>query len=144
MRYRTSQLFSYPDAQPQSSVPQRPSLSPCSWIFLPERMYMYKSFSLVQMAAVFHGHTVQYFAFLYSRLHSFIHAPPIKCLFSCYSMPDSVLPAGEVMTNSIQEHSSQGKPIVNIHKYTNKQALLFQVTSAIRKQNKVRGEGRTG
>lgn len=58
MRYRTSKLSSYPDAQPQSSVPQRPSLSQCSWIFLPERMHMYKSFSLVQMAAVLHGHTV--------------------------------------------------------------------------------------
>lgn len=49
-------------------------------------------------------------------------------------MPGNVLPAGVVVAeNSIKEHASQGKHVVN--KYTNKQTLLFQMIGAMKTSN---------
>lgn len=67
-------------------------------------------------------------------MHSLTLSPPIKYLSSCNSMPGNVLPAGVVVAeNSIKEHASQGKHIVN--KYTNKQTLLFQMIGAMKTSN---------
>lgn len=52
-------------------------------------------------------------------------------VFSGYSMPGDVLPAGEVVRKSNKECSGQGKHLGNM--YTTSQALLFQRTSSKKK-----------
>ena len=79
--------------------------------------------------------------FLFSRIHSFTYSPPIKYFFSCYSMPGNVLPAGEVMMNSNKECAGQGTPTINM--CTDKEALSFQMTSAVKK-SKAGSEARDG
>lgn len=60
-------------------------------------------------------------------------------VFSGYSIPGHVLPAGEVMRNSNKECSGQGKHIDNM--YTTRQALLFQRTSTMKKSEAGSEEG---
>ena len=67
-----NKFFSNP-SQPFSSLLQRPALL-FSWIFLPEKLYIWVIF-FNTVGIAFYGHTIQYFAF-FALKNTFIYSFP--------------------------------------------------------------------
>lgn len=88
-----------------SPLLQRPALL-FSWIFLPEKLYIWVIF-FNTIGIAFYGHTIRYFVFKVF-MNTFIYSfPTNQRSVWLYPMPGNALLVGEVMTNSIKECCGQ-------------------------------------